>query len=261
MAMSIIEFLRQLFSDDDLREQFVDDPQGTLDDAGLHNVSADDLHDAITLLNDSEDGHGGGHHVAAPHPVHHGGGHEQSSVEYLRTYITNNYTVDDRDIDNSVNQHIDTDGGNFDQDISNVSNAGDGAVVAGDDIDDSTITTGDDNQVGNGNIRADGDGNVIGDRNAAVTGNDNTTSFGQGDAIGGGISVDDGGAYSGHGNAHADNDTTVTTNDNHSVVDNDTTNTVEDSYNTESSYDSDTTTDSHNHSDVDSHNSAEFHAS
>ena len=51
-----------------------------------------------------------------------------------------------------MNQHIDTDGGNFNQDIGNDVAAGDGAVVAGDDIDDSTITTGDDNQVGDGNI-------------------------------------------------------------------------------------------------------------
>ena len=104
-------------------------------------------------------------------------------MQYLNTYVTNNY-IDDRDttVDNSVNQQIDTHGGNFDQDIDVHSTvaSGDGAVAAGGDIDHSTITTGDHNQVGDGNVA--GNGNVVGDHNQAVTGDRDTTSFGHGDA-------------------------------------------------------------------------------
>ena len=66
-------------------------------------------------------------------------------------------------VDNSVNQQIDTGGGDFDQDIRHPAPtaSGDGAVAAGGDIRNSTVTSGDGNQVGDDNIR--GDGNVQGD--------------------------------------------------------------------------------------------------
>ena len=207
MATSLLEFLRELLSDAGLRAQFENDPQGTLNANGLGNVSAADLHDGLSLMcdsseHDSDNGHGGGYHVAAPQPVD----HDQSPIEYLRTYVTNNYTIDDRDIDNSIHQDIDNRGGHFDQDISNVSNSGDGAVVAGDDIDDSTITTGNHNQVGDGNVQ--GEHNVVGDGNDVVSGSNNTTGFGTGDvsSVGGGVSVGAGGAFSGTGNATTDSD-------------------------------------------------------
>ena len=234
MATSLLEFLRELLSDAGLRAQFENDPQGTLNANGLGNVSAEDLHDGLSLAcdaseHDSDNGHGGGHHIAAPQPVH----HDQSPIEYLRTYITNNYTIDDRDIDNSIHQNVDTDGGDFNQDIHNVSNTGDGAVVAGDDIDGSTITTGNHNQVGDGNVA--GHGNVVGDHNNAVTGDDNNASFGSGDvsSVGGGVSVGSGGAFSGTGNA-----TAVT--DDHSATDVGNTNTTthtEDSFNQQTDLD------------------------
>jgi len=235
MATSLLEFLRQLLADAGLREQFENDPQGTLNANGLGNVSAADLHDGLSLMCDSSEhesdhGHGGGHHVAAPQPVH----HDQSPVEYLRTYITNNYTIDDRDIDNSIHQDIDNRGGHFDQNIHNTANSGDGAVVAGDDIDGSTITTGDHNQVGDGNVA--GSNNTVGHDNQVVSGHDNTTGFGSGDvsSVGGGVSVGAGGAFSGTGNAS-------TVEDDHSLsnVGNTTTSThTEDSFN----QDNDTTT-------------------
>jgi hypothetical protein len=234
MATSLLEFLRQLLADAGLREQFENDPQGTLNANGLGNVSAEDLHDGLSLMcdsseHDSDHGHGGGHHVAAPQPVH----HDQSPIEYLRTYITNNYTIDDHSIDNSIHQNIDNEGGTFNQDIHNQSNSGDGAVLAGDDIDGSTITTGDHNQVGDGNTA--GNHNVVGDDNDVVSGHNNTTSFGSGDAssVGGGVSVGAGGAYSGTGNATADNDDYSLDN-----VGNHTTTTVnEDSFNTHTDVD------------------------
>ena len=89
-----------------------------------------------------------------------GGGGHKAAVEHLSRFITNNF-IDDRDttVDNSVNQQIDTGGGDFDQDIDIDSNvaSGDGAVAA-DDITDSNVVTGDDNVVGDGNVT--GDGNV-----------------------------------------------------------------------------------------------------
>jgi hypothetical protein len=232
MATSLLEFLRQLLADAGLREQFENDPQGTLNANGLGNVSAEDLHDGLSLMCDSSEhesdhGHGGGHHVAAPQPVH----HDQSPIEYLRTYVTNNYSIDDRDtnIDNSVHQDIDNRGGSFNQDIHNTTtaNSGDGAVVAGDDIDGSTIATGGHNQIGNGNVQ--GENNVVGDHNNVASGDHGTTSFGSGDAssVGGGVSVGAGGAYSGTGNAS-------TVHDDHSAQDvgNTTTTThTEDSFN------------------------------
>ncbi|MDN5857476.1 MAG: IniB N-terminal domain-containing protein [Pseudonocardia sp.] len=241
MALSLIEFIRQLLSDAGLREQFEADPQATLDANGLGDVSAEDLHDSLVLVRDESDhdsggGYGGGNYIAAPQPAH----HDQSPVEYLQTYITNNYTIDDRDIDNSVNQVVDNRGGVFEQDIDNVSNSGDGAVVAGDDIDDSTITTGDGNQVGDGNVA--GSGNVVGDDNNAVTGDGNTTGFGSGDvsSVGGDVSVGAGGAFSGTGNATVDNSdnsvedsgntTTTTTFDDSFNQDNDTTTSDDDSF-------------------------------
>ena len=68
-----------------------------------------------------------------------------------------------------MNQQIRTHGGDVDQDIETHSTtaSGDGAVAAGGDIRDSTVTTGDDNQVGIGNIR--GDNNVQGDDNNSCT--------------------------------------------------------------------------------------------
>lgn len=260
-STSLIDLIMSLLKDPASRAAFQDDPEGFLASCG--DISPEDVKDAIDLADD-RDSHSGGNHIhvpPAPHPQPHPGESDhEAAVRYLNTYVTNNYTIDDRDIDNSIHQNIDNEGGTFNQDISNVSNSGDGAVVAGDDIDDSTITTGDGNQVGDNNVRADGDGNVIGDGNAAVTGDDNNTSFGSGDVVGGGISVDDGGAYSGHGNATADNDTTVTTTENTTVNDNDVTSTVEDSYNPETSYDTDTTADSNNHTDVNSHNTVDYHA-
>jgi hypothetical protein len=144
------------------------------------------------------------HDYATPAESH------EAAAQYLNAYVTNNY-IDDRDtiVDNSVNQQIDTGGGDFDQDIDidSTTASGDGAVAAGDDIENSTVTTGDDNQVGNGNV--EGDGNVVGTGNQAVTGDHNTTSFGEGDAtsttVGGSVHVGAGGAFGSGGDVTVDN--------------------------------------------------------
>ena len=233
-STSLIDLIMSLLRDPAQRAAFQDDPEGFLASCG--DISPQDVKDAIDLADD-RDSHSGGNHIhvpPAPHPhPHPGESDHEAAVRYLNTYVTNNYTIDDRDIDNSVHQNVDTDGGDFDQDIHNVSNSGDGAVVAGDDIDGSTITTGDHNQVGDGNVA--GHGNVVGDNNNAVTGDDNNASFGSGDvsSVGGGVSVGSGGAFSGTGNA-----TAVT--DDHSATDVGNTNTTthtEDSFNQQTDLD------------------------
>jgi hypothetical protein len=272
-TLSLLEFIRELLFNDSLRQDFAENPEGTLAEHGLENLSPDDVHDALVLVEDnqtadfSREYNTGGNAVATftppPPVVHHDGGgdsHHQA-VEYLNNYITNNFTtIDDRDTitDNSINQQIDNRGGVFDQDIDvdSVVASGDGAVAAGDDIEDSTIVTGDGNTVGDGNVRGDGnivgddndgnlvgdgDGNVVGDDNQAVTGNDNTTSFGSGDAtsvnVGGDFTADDGSSIAIGGNSSVDNsETDNSTNDS---FNNETDNSTNDSFNTDTDVDVD----------------------
>ena len=258
--MTLLEFLRSLIFDDEARQDFAEDPEKALDDAGLGHLSADDVHDALLLMQEDNqdadfgrdyDTGGNDIHVAAPEPVHHDGDDSESTVEYINRYITNNY-VDDRDTitDNSVNQQIDTGGGDFDQDIDVDSTvaSGDGAVAAGDDIEDSEIVTGDDNTVGDGNVN--GDGNIVGDDNEAVIGDGNTSSFGDGDAVSadidGDVSVDDGSSFAIGGSSSVDttdNSTNDSFNDNSD-------NSTEDSFNSDSEY-----TDNSDNSTNDSFNS------
>ena len=240
--LSLLEFIKQLLTDPALRAEFSDDPQAVMTDYGLSGLSPDDVCDALVLAQDNQNAdfsrdYNTGHNTIAPPPppAHHdyatpAESHE-AAVQYLNTYVTNNY-VDDRDtvVDNSVNQQIDTGGGDFDQeiDIDSVVASGDGAVAAGGDIEDSTITTGDDNQVGDGNVK--GDGNVVGDGNQAVTGDGNTTSFGEGDAtstsVGGDVTVGAGGAFGSGGDATVDN----SDNSLHDVGNTSTDNSINDSF-------------------------------
>jgi hypothetical protein len=278
-STSLLDLLLNLFRDPEAMAAFKDDPNGYLAPCG--DISPDDVHDALMLLNDNQDAsfdreyntgsnHSGGNHVHVPPPPapekHEGESDHEATVRYLNTYITNNY-VDDRDtiIDNSVNQQIDTGGGDFDQDIDIDSTAatGDGAVAAGDDIEGSNIVTGDDNQVGDGNIS--GDGNVVGDDNDVVSGDNNTSAFGDGDANNTSledVEVSDGGALAVGGDATGEqdidgsfNDTTTST-ENNTEFDN---SFNEDNDATSGSFnetETDVDTDSHNttHNDVQSHN-------
>ncbi|OLT10159.1 hypothetical protein BJF78_29320 [Pseudonocardia sp. CNS-139] len=177
-STSLIEFLLNLLRDPEAREQFLEDGDGYLASCGIDHLSATDLHDALLLLQDSQDAsfdreyNTGGNSVTVhtpPPPPADSGDHEDA-VQYLNNYITNNYINDsDTIIDNSVNQNIDTDGGDFDQniEIDPTINTGDGGVAIGGDVEDSNVNT--------------GDGNVVGEDNEAVLGDDNNTSFGDGD--------------------------------------------------------------------------------
>jgi hypothetical protein len=259
-STSLLELLLNLLRDPSALAAYRDDPEGFLSSCG--DVSPEDIREALILLQDNQDAdfgrdyNTGGNHIHVPPPAdppapEPGESNQEAAIKYLNTYITNNH-IDDRDtiVDNSINQQIDTDGGDFDQDIDVDSTvaSGDGAVAAGDDIEDSEIVTGDDNVVGDDNVT--GDGNVVGDDNEAVIGDDNTTSFGEGDAtstdIDGDVSVDDGSALAVGGDAAVDSSDHST---NDSFNDN-SDNSVEDSYNTSSEY-----TDNSDNSTNDSFNS------
>jgi hypothetical protein len=265
-STSLIEFLLNLLRDPEAREAFLEDGEGYLAECGIDHLSAADLHDALLLLQDNQeasfdrDYNTGGNsitvHTPPPPPADHDD--HEDAVQYLNHYITNNYVNDsDTIIDNSLNQVIDTGGGDFDQDIDvdNTIATGDGAVAVGGDVEDSQIVSGDGNVVGDGNVT--GDNNIVGDDNEAVYGDGNTTSFGSGDAtsteIGGDVNVSNGGAFSSGGDATGEydvdgsfNDTTTETNTH-----------FEDSFNS----DDDTTVGSHNdtETDIDTHTSVDSH--
>ncbi|GAA0895126.1 IniB N-terminal domain-containing protein [Pseudonocardia zijingensis] len=264
--MTLLEFLRSLIFDEEARQDFADNPEQALDEAGLGHLSADDVRDALEIMQDdsqdadfSREYNTGGNEVniAAPSPVEHGdGGGSESAAEYITKYIQNNYITNEGDTitDNSINQQIDTGGGDFDQniDVDSTVASGDGAVAAGDDIEDSQIATGDNNTIGDGNSSVDvGDGGtaIVGDGNQAVVGNGNTAGFGEGDVsnteIDGNVSVDDGSSFAIGGSSsvdssdHSDDDVNIDNSDN----------STNDSNNT--------TTDWHDESDNSSHSSFE----
>jgi hypothetical protein len=202
-TLSLLEFVRALFKDADLREGFSNNPERTLDEYGLSNLSLADVYDACVLVEDNvtaEYDRNGGNHVHYPPPSKEDDGNDddgndgnddhEAAVEYLNRYITN---IDDRDteVDNSLHQEINTAGGGFAQDVDVDSQvvSGDEAVGAGGDITDATLVNGDENTAGN-ETTVVGPGNVVGDRNEAVTGDRDNTAFGQGDAETGDISGD-----------------------------------------------------------------------
>ena len=260
-SLTLIEFIRELLGFDSdsiqLRDWFEKDPQAALEHYGLGHLTAEDVHDAMVLVQDNDTvsfdreydtgsnsidwtwGKGG----FAPVP-HHSAGPEQWREHVTNNHVTN--TVDDRDttIDQSVNQQVETHGGDFSQSIDNhsVNATGDGAVAAGDDIKGSTITT--------------GDGNVVGNGNQVVSGDGNTTAFGSGSAVNG-VSVDHGSAFSVDGDASGD----ASTNDSHNQTwteDNDHTS-ISGSYNQETDNSVETRVDDHSHTDVGSHNDVDLH--
>lgn len=262
---SLLDWILDLLRDPDARAEFAADPQAYADRNGFENLSANDVYDTLCLIGDNQSAGydhrgGGGEHYPPPAHPRHGG---EDATSYLNNYITNNYTsIDDRDtnIDSSVHQNIDTDGGDFEQTIDNdpVVASGDGAVAAGGDIRDSTLTT--------------GEGNVVGDGNHAVTGHDNTTAFGSGDAttssfdharFGDGSGVSIGGDANGSAEDN-DTSTTVRGGDGATTVnaagDHGAANTVADQTETDTNVSSDV--DDHssfdNHSNVNSHNQSDI---
>jgi hypothetical protein len=274
--MTLLEFLRELLTNEQARDWYADDPDAALKYYGLDDLTPADVNDALVLIEDNQtanfdrdyntgwDGpsHSGRNdddrdHGGRDHDDDHGGDDHKAAVETINRYITNNFTNDrDTIVDNSTNQQIDTHGGDFDQDIDvdSVVASGDGAVAAGGSIEDSTIVSGDDNQVGDGNVR--GNDNVVGDDNNVVSGDNNTTAFGDGDAnnasfedveVGGGGAISVGGNASGSydvDDSFNDTDTTTTTH-----------NEFEDSFNEDNDDTRDSFNESHQDNDTDSHDS------
>jgi hypothetical protein len=215
-STSLLDLLLNLLRDPSALAAYQDDPEAYLSSCG--DFSPADVHDALVLIQDNQDADldrdhstGGNHIQVPPLPaVQPGETDHEAAVRYINNYVTNNH-IDDRDtiVDNSVNQQIDTDGGDFDQDIDidSAVASGDGAVAAGDDIENSTLTTGDDNILGDGNIR--GDDNIVGDHNEVLDGHGNTASFGDGDASSASfddVEVSQGGALATGGDAGGDYD-------------------------------------------------------
>src|SRR4051794_5701821 len=173
-TLSLLEFIQKLFSNEDgVRDLFRENPDQTLADNGLGDLTEDDVQDALVLVDDSQttdfsrnyDTGGNsidfsGSNIGSRNSFDNDNGRDndddgdrgghQAAVEHLSRFITNNF-VDDRDtvVDNSINQDIDNRGGIFDQDIDVDSNvaSGDGSVAA-DDITDSNVVTGDGDTVG-----------------------------------------------------------------------------------------------------------------
>ncbi|WP_344427687.1 IniB N-terminal domain-containing protein [Pseudonocardia ailaonensis] len=208
--MTLLEFILKLVGNDadaaDLQDAFKHNPEATLNQVGLGNLTAVDVHDAIALVQDNDtvsfdrnydSGFKGlaSLHAPAPEAHHEAAGHK-GAVEYINKYVTHTY-VDDRDttVDNSVNQNIDTHGGDLRQHFDNhsVTASGDGAVAAGGNIS-APVTTGDHNVVGNGN---------------QISGEGSTTAFGSGDAtstnVGHDLTIGQGAAFATGGTAGVDN--------------------------------------------------------
>jgi hypothetical protein len=269
-STSLFELLLNLLRDPSALTAYREDPEGFLSDCG--DVSPADIREALLLVQDSQeadfgrDHNTGGNHIQIPPPPpapepEPGESHHEAAVRYLDSYVTNNY-IDDRDttVDNSVNQQIDTGGGDFDQDIDVDSTvaSGDDSVAAGDDLEDSENDSGDDEDEDDDERDDEGDkdgDSVTGDDNESVQGDDNTTSFGDGDTtsteIDGDVNVGDGGAFAAGGDASVDNSDSST---NDSFNDN-SDNSTEDSFNTSSE-----TTDNSDHSTTGSFNDDSSHS-
>lgn len=197
-SLSLLEFVRELLSDVEMRQHFSASPERTLEEHGLGDLSPADVYDALVLVEDNQTadfsrsyGTGADAPYAPPAAPAVVDGHDHhAAVRYLNEYLAHHADGRDSLVDHSPHQQADTGPGAFDQDVEldSVLAAGDGAVAAGGDIAGSTPTTGDGNQVGSGNVL--GTGNVLGAGDHAVTGHGGTTAFGVGDAIGGTVGDD-----------------------------------------------------------------------
>jgi hypothetical protein len=260
VVTSLLDFLRNLLRDDEARAAFNADPGGYLEDHGFGHLSGEDVYDAMGLVCDTlppyvaaevanhyRSTSSGGNRVEVnqgstpppPPPQRQPGEDDLDAAIRQISYVTNNYSyteIDDRDnnIDNSTNTSIIADGDvDFDQDIENTNTiaSGDGAVAAGDDIEDSQVVTGDGNQTAGDdiedsqNIGGDNSGiaandsnvedNIVGDENQVAVDSENV-GFGEGDVTNfeneGDLDVEDGGALnvgSGEAEGEQDNSTTV----------------------------------------------------
>jgi hypothetical protein len=186
--MTLLEFLRELTTNEQARDLYAANPEATLSQYGLDNLSPADVHDALVLIEDNETaqytaGHLDAQFTAPPAvPMSHSGNEHAAAVEYINRYVSNDHDADrDSNRDDFLEQNV-RNSGIFDQDVDvdALGASGDGSVAAGDGITDSAVVSGDENQVGAGNLS--GDNNVVGNGNATVGGDGNTIAFGDGDA-------------------------------------------------------------------------------
>ena len=153
MADALIEFILSLLRDPDAAAEFDADPGGAMAARGLNNVRYDDVCAVAPVVVDRAAV------VPRPDPAPVTPPSVDPVVNEIRN-ITNNFSwIDDRDtiVDQSVNQNIWAQGDvtqTFDQEA--VVASGDDAISAGDDVaieqnldDSTTITAGDDVNMGN----------------------------------------------------------------------------------------------------------------
>jgi hypothetical protein len=164
LANDLVLFLMSLFGNEEAAQEFLDDPERALDEAGLGAVCSADVDAAMPVILDfapitvnassfdrsyNTGGNGaatgGGAVAVTPPPSGHDDNdhdHDHSHAVQQLHNVVNNYswtsTVDDRDTitDQSVNQNIWADG-DVEQwfENSSVTASGDRAVAAGDDVD------------------------------------------------------------------------------------------------------------------------------
>lgn len=189
-SYSLLEFLLELLGNDELREDFNDDPEGTLAEHGLDDLSPLDCHDALVLIEDNQTtdfdrtyGTVSGSVGSSPPPVHHGDDHD-AAVTYLKKYVTDNY-VDDH----PVKPGVSPDGGDLDQDIDLAS-----LLASGDGGADATA----------GKLDLHGVADLVGTGNQAVTGVGDTASFGDGADIAAAVRTGTSSAFATGGDAAVD---------------------------------------------------------
>ena len=211
VIQNLIDFLADLFRDDDKREKFLENPDRYLERAGFEDLGRDDILELLPLvsegvpelasawcsspvaarnfaraaaLKDRDDG-GKGHNdrsagdeishlLNVSHVVHEGDVDVNNKFDWNFDYDS---TTDNR-VDNSFKQEFKNDGdvkynGDIDVDNETTQASGAGAVAAGDDIKDSQLVTGDDNVVAGDDIE---DSNV-GDDNNIVNADNNDGSL------------------------------------------------------------------------------------
>jgi hypothetical protein len=87
--LSLMEFLQAILTEADLRDSFAHEPQGTLAVHGLADLTPDDVHDALVLVQDNQtvdyslDLSG----TPAPPPPPPAGESHEAAVEYLARYL------------------------------------------------------------------------------------------------------------------------------------------------------------------------------
>jgi hypothetical protein len=208
VIQNLIDFLADLFRDGDKREKFLEDPERYLDRHGFEDLGRDDILEVLPLVSEGvpelasawcgspvtarsfsraaalKDDPGKANHdrssaadeithlLNVSHVVHEGD--VDNKFDWNFDYDS---TTDNR-IDNSFTQEFKNDGdvkyrGDIDVDNKITQASGDGAVAAGDDIEDSQLVTGDDNVVAGDDIE---DSN-IGDDNNIVNADGNDGSL------------------------------------------------------------------------------------